>query len=152
MAYFTTDADIKEYEPDIHNYGIQTFDQDPNLHEKSYDDIIRLLNVEWWPTAGFGKYDIKFVGENTKLSPSRLIASQFKRASVFHVLAYYIYPRLSTFDPDGDVFREKMNYYKENFRQEFELILREGVKYDLDSSGHITDSEQVPTYYNRLRR
>ena len=109
MAYFTTDADIKEYEPDIHNYGIQTFDQDPNLHEKSYDDIIRLLNVEWWPTAGFGKYDIKFVGENTKLSPSRLIASQFKRASVFHVLAYYIRSRWRRIQGEDELLQGKLS-------------------------------------------
>ena len=112
MAYFTTDTDLKEYEPDILTYGIQDFDRNPNLHEKTYDDIIRLLNVDWWPTAGFGKYDIKQVGANSKLSPSRLIAAQFKRLSVYHVLSYYIYPRLSTFDPDGDVFREKMLFYK----------------------------------------
>ena len=79
MAYFTTDTDLKEYEPDILTYGIQDFDRNPNLHEKTYDDIIRLLNVDWWPTAGFGKYDIKQVGANSKLSPSRLIAAQFKR-------------------------------------------------------------------------
>ena len=129
MAYFTTDTDLIEYEPDILKYGIQDFDQDLNLH-----DIIRLLNVDWWPTAGFGKYDIKQIGANSKLSPSRLIASQFTRLSVYHVLSYYIYPRLSTFDPDGDVFREKMLFYKEKFQTEFNLILREGVKYDLDSS------------------
>ncbi len=152
MAYFTTDTDLKEYEPDILTYGIQDFDRNPNLHEKTYDDIIRLLNVDWWPTAGFGKYDIKQVGANSKLSPSRLIAAQFKRLSVYHVLSYYIYPRLSTFDPDGDVFREKMLFYKEKFQTEFDLILREGVKYDLDSSGTITDSEQVPTHFNRLIR
>ena len=150
--YFTTDADLKEYEPDIHKYGIQDYDKDPNLHEKSYDDIIRLLNVEWWPTAGFGKYDVKILGDHNKLSPSRLIASQFKRASVYHVLAYYIYPRLSTFDPDGDVFREKMVFYKEGFQIEFDLILREGVKYDIHSSGTIEDSEQQPTHFNRLIR
>jgi hypothetical protein len=68
------------------------------------------------------------------------------------VMAYYIYPRLSTFDPQGDVFREKMAYYKEKFRDEFDLCLREGVKYDFDSSGTITDSEDDPVHFNRLVR
>ena len=48
MATFATDTDLLEYEPDIQKYGIAEFDSD---HEKSYDDIIRLLNVRWWPKA-----------------------------------------------------------------------------------------------------
>ena len=45
-----------------------------------------------------------------------------------------------------------MMFYKERFQIEFDLILREGVKYDIDSSGTIEDSEQQPTHFNRLIR
>lgn len=151
MAQFSTDSDILEFEPDIKNYGIQDF-SNPNLHAKSYDDIIRLLNIKWWPTANYSDYDISIVGTARKLSPSKLDSTQFTRASVYHVLAYYIYPRLSTFDPDGDAFREKLNYYKEKFLEEFDLIIKEGVHYDLDSSGSFDDSEKQTFYHGRLIR
>ena len=106
MATFATDTNLKEYEPDIHKYGIQDFS---DLHSKTYDDIIRLLNIKWWPTQQYGTNDISAVGGNIKLTNSKLNANQFVRAAVYHVFAYYIYPRLSTFDPDGDAFTNKMN-------------------------------------------
>jgi hypothetical protein len=61
-------------------------------------------------------------------------------------------PRLSTFSPDGDVFREKMVHYKEKFATEFQEILKDGVEYDYDSSGTIENSEKQATHFNRLVR
>jgi len=149
MATFAADSDLLEYEPDIASYGIQQFTE---LHEKTYDDIIRLLRIEWWPRADYGRYDLSVVTGRPNMNEDLVLKSQFVRAACYHVLAYYIYPRLSTFDPQGDVFREKMAYYKEKFRDEFDLCLREGVKYDFDSSGTITDSEDDPVHFNRLVR
>lgn len=149
MSQFANDDNLIEYEPQIREFGIQSFS---DLHDKSFDDIVRLLNIEWFPTAEYGKYDISIIGSKTKLSPSKLTTSQFTRAACYHVLAYYIYPKLSTFDPNGDAFREKMKYYKEKFREEFDLILKSGVEYDVDSSGTISDSERQPFNFGRLIR
>ena len=149
MAQFATDTDLLEYVPDIKKYGIQEFLTE---HEKTYDDIIRLLNIKWWPTTRFSQYDVSVLGGSSKLSPSRLKSSQFTRAAVYHVLAYHIYPKLSTFDPDGDAFREQLTFYKGRFEEEFDLILRDGVHYDLDSSGDFTDSEKQSFYRGRLIR
>ena len=150
MPTFATDTDLSEYEPDIFKYGILEFDE---LHEKTYDDIIRLLNIRWWPKADYGRLDISIIGtSNEKLSPSRLTPSQFTRAAVYHVLYQYIYPRLSTFDPEGDVFQNKMQYYKNKFEEEFDLLLRYGIEYDIDSSGTISESERQPFHFNRLVR
>ena len=91
-------------------------------------------------------------GTTTSFEDSLLVSSQWTRAAVFHVLGFYVYPRLSTFDPNGDVFREKMAYYRQEYRNEFDKILRLGVKYDFDSSGTITTSEKKPTHFNRLVR
>ena len=149
MAQFATDTDLLEYVPDIKKYGIQEFLTE---HEKTYDDIIRLLNIKWWPTTRFSQYDVSVLGGSSKLSPSRLNSSQFTRAAVYHVLADHIYPKLSTFDPDGDAFREQLTFYKGRFEEEFDLILRDGVHYDLDSSGDFTDSEKQSFYRGRLIR
>jgi len=149
MSQFANDDNLIEYEPQIKEFGVQSFS---DLHEKTYDDIIRLLNIEWFPTAEYGKYDISIIGAKTKLSPSKLTTTQFTRAACYHVLSYYIYPRLSTFAPESDTFREKMRYYKEKFREEFDLILKSGVEYDIDSSGTVSDSERQPFNFGRLIR
>tara|TARA_Y100000034_G_C6889497_1_gene408943 strand:- start:946 stop:1395 length:450 start_codon:yes stop_codon:yes gene_type:complete len=149
MSTFANDTNILEYEPDIQKYGIAEFD---SLHEKSYNDIIRLLNIKWFPKYDSGSSDISIIGTSNKLSPSRLTTSQFTRAAVYHVLANYIYPRLSTFDPDGDTFNAKRVYYEQKFETEFDLILRAGVEYDIDSSGSITNSERQTFHFNRLVR
>ena len=149
MAQFATDNDLVSYEPDIHKYGIQDFG---DLHEQSYNDIVRLLNIRWWKSAEYGRYDISVIQSEERLSPSKLITAEFTRAAVYHVLGHYIYPRLSTFDPQGDVFMEKMKYYKEMFETELDLILRQGISYDIDSSGTITDNERQTFHFNRLIR
>jgi hypothetical protein len=146
VANYSADSDILEYEPDIKNYGIQDF-SDPDLHALSTADIKRDIEIEWWPRAYRGT-----AGQPEGFEDSLLQDSQWTRAAVYHVLGFYIYPRLSTFDPTGDVFREKMNYYRQEYKTEFDKILRLGVKYDFDSSGTIELSEKRSTHFNRLVR
>ena len=149
MAQFATDTDLLEYVPDIKKYGIQEFLTE---HEKTYDDIIRLLNIKWWPTTRFSQYDVSVLGGSAKLSPGRLNSSQFTRAAVYHVLAHYIYPKLTKMEETPDTFERKMLYYKQKFEEEFDLILRVGVEYDADSSGTISESERQAFHFNRLVR
>ena len=148
MANYSTDSDLEQYEPDIKNYGIQDFS---DLHALSKSDILRDIEIDWWPRAGYGRYDIT-AGTIAEMEDSLLQDSQWTRCAVYHVLGHYIYPRLSTFSPEGDVFREKMAYYRQEYKTEFDKILRLGVKYDYDSSGDITSSEKKPTHFNRLVR
>jgi hypothetical protein len=148
VANFSTDSDLLEYEPEIKNYGIQDFS---DLHAKSKQDILRHLRIHWWPRSSYYRYDITAI-TYTEMDDNLITESQFTRASVYHVLGYYIYPRLSTFSPEGDVFREKMQYYRQEYANEIDAILKDGVEYDYDSSGTITDSEKRPTHFNRLVR
>lgn len=150
MATFANDNNLLEYEPDIRNYGIHDFS---DIHEKTYDDIIRDLQIHWWPTAQYGRYDISVTGgQLQRLTQSKLDSTQFTRLACYVAFAEYIYPRLSTFSVEGDVFREKMMYYKDKAASEFQKILQEGVRYDLDSSGDYSDSEKQSFFHNRLIR
>ena len=150
MPTFASDTDLLEYEPDIQNFGIREFDSD---HEKTYDDIIRLLNIKWWRKADYGSYDITIAGgSHERLTNSKLTASQLPRAAVYHVLAHYIYPKLTKMEETPDTFERKMLYYKQKFEEEFDLILRVGVEYDADSSGTISESERQAFHFNRLVR
>lgn len=146
---FATISDIREYEPDITNYGIQNFD---DALTKSQADVERYLRVNWWPTQQIGRFDITVIGTNMEMDSSKLTDSQFTRAAVYCALGYYIYPRLSKFEPELDVFQMKMDYYKKMYAEEIDMVIRDGVEYDLDSSGDITDAEKVPQYFLRLKR
>lgn len=148
MAQFATDTDLQDYEPSILELGIPEF---KDLHEKSYDDIVRLIEIDWWPRANYRQYDISR-GSFASMNASLLVDAQWKRSAVYHVLAYYIYPRLSTFSPEGDVYMEKMQYYKDKFKEEFNLCLKQGVQYDYNGDSTIQDSEKQPTHFNRLVR
>lgn len=146
---FATISDIQQYEPDVLNYGIQNFD---DALTKAQGDVERFLRINWWPTMQVGKYDITVVGVNLEMDANKLTASQFTRATVYCALGYYIYPRLSKFEPEMDVFQMKLDYYKKMYAEEIDLVIRDGVEYDLDSSGTITDAERSPTYFLRLKR
>lgn len=146
---FATISDIQQYEPDVLNYGIQNFD---DALTKAQADVERFLRINWWPTMQVGKYDITVVGVNLEMDANKLTASQFTRATVYCALGYYIYPRLSKFEPEMDVFQMKLDYYKKMYAEEIDLVIRDGVEYDLDSSGTITDAERSPTYFLRLKR
>lgn len=146
---FATISDIQEYEPDILNYGIQNFD---DALTKAQADVERYLRVNWWPSQQIGRFDITIIGYNAEMDANKLTDSQFTRATVYCALGYYIYPRLSKFEPEMDVFSMKLDYYKKMYAEEIDMVIRDGVEYDLDSSGTITDAEKVPQYFLRLKR
>ena len=150
MSNYSTDADILEYEPTIKDYGVIDFTP---FHAKTTEDIQRHLRIEWWPrvrqnnTASqyFNTTDLEM--DNTKLT-----ASQFTRAAVFHCLAYYILPQLTQHGAERDRFREMIDFYRAKFREELDYILQDGVKYDFDGDGTVENHEQQPQHFNRLVR
>jgi hypothetical protein len=145
---FATITDIQEYEPDILNYGLPDFD---DALTKAQADVERHLRINWWPTNNFYKYDIRFT-QPVEMDATKLTDSQLTRATVYAALGYYIFPRLSKFEPNMDVFQVKYDYYKKMYAEEIDLVIRDGIEYDFDSSGTIEDSERVTNYFLRLKR
>ena len=150
MATLLTIADIQEYEPDILNYGIPDFDAEIT---KAQNDVFRDIRIRWWPTQQIGLYDLKYLASG-QVEPDEDMynASQLTRAAVYQCLGFHIYPKLAKFDADQDIFERKMEFYRKDYEREMDLVLREGVEYDHDSSGNITDAEKEPTHYLRLKR
>ena len=143
-------SDVKDYEPDITNFGVQDFDEELT---KAQNDVFRDLRIRWWPTQQIGLYDIKYVaGGAIEPDEDLYTASQLTRACVYNALGFHIYPKLSRFEPDLDVFERKMEFYRQEYEREVDLVLRDGVEYDRDSSGTITDTEKVATHFLRLKR
>lgn len=146
---FATISDVKEFEPNIDDYGIQTF---TDQLSKAQADVERYLRVHWWPSQQIGRFDISIIGTNAEMDAGKLTESQLTRATVYCALGYYIFPLLSKFEPDLDVFQMKMDYYKKMYAEEIQMVISDGVEYDIDSSGDITDAEKTPQYFLRLQR
>jgi hypothetical protein len=148
----STDQDIQEYMPDLHEYGIQDFSAE---HEKSRQDIFRRLRIEWWPK--FRPYSselaiLSMTLTRPEMDETLLTESQFTRAAVFHVLSYYILPKLMKFDPEGDRFGNMQEHYRARFEEEFNLVLKDGVEYDFNDDGIIDSGEKAATHFMRLVR
>lgn len=137
MAY-ATQTDLLEVDPTITNYGVLDWDLELG---KSEAEINRLLKVRWFtPYANSrGRYNLVF--DSTQID-----STQFTKATVYHCIAYHIMPKLTQFEVDGDTFQVKMNYFRTRFEEEFDLILREGVRYDLDDDGSYEEEEKRPVH------
>ena len=74
-------------------------------------------------------------------------------ATVYHALAYHICPKLTQFSgAEPDKFQVMMNYYQGRFEHEMDLVLREGVRYDLDDDNSYERTETQSVKPNRLVR
>ena len=144
-----TIADVLEYEPNIQDYGIFNWD---DALAKGKEDVLRELRIKWFPTQQIGKYDITVIGLNVEMDEDKLSPAQLKRAHVYRTLAYYIFPRLTKFEPEIDVFERQMEFYRGLYREEIDAVIADGVEYDIDGDGTINDLEREPSYFGRLRR
>jgi hypothetical protein len=145
MAYATFD-DLKQVEPTIQDYGV--LDWDAEL-ARSETEINRVLKVRWY--LAYQKAHINLV--NIAFDPSLLTSTQFKQATVYHSLAYHIAPKLTQFSgAEPDKFQVMMEYYSKRFEHEMDLILREGVEYDINNDNTLTVGESAPVTSLRLKR
>lgn len=149
MAYATL-ANLIEVEPTVTDYGV--LDWDAEL-AKSETEINRLLTVRWWPTyQKQGRGDIRYSNLALLMDTDRLDPSQWTQATVYHALAYHICPKLTKHEADPDRFRMMMDYYHGRFEHEFELCMREGVRYDSNDNDTFEAAERVPDRFLRLSR
>lgn len=145
MAYATYD-DLKSVEANIDEYGI--LDWDVEL-ERSENEINRVLKVRWYSAYQKAHPSIALVD----FDATRIDSTQFTQACVYHALAYHICPKLTQFSSaEPDRFQVMMDYYQGRFEHEMDLILREGVRYDLDDDSTYESSEVKPVHSNRLVR
>ena len=127
MAY-ATDDDLVLIVPDIFDHGVDTFNDEL---ARSTDDINRRIKSDWWNV----QHDPKLFDE------TKLKATEWERATIYHSLAYYILPRLSNFQED-DTFQRQMVFYKERYMEEFSAAMAAGISYDHDDDGSY-ESEEV---------
>lgn len=149
VTYATLD-DLLQVEPTIQDYGVLDWNWELS---KSQKEVIRVLSVRWWPQYSKQfKVNITIVGQMALMDPNRLEGTQWTMATVYHCLAYHIFPKLTKFEEARDVFQNKMDYYAGRFEHEMDLAIREGVQYDINIDGEIANWEKLPDTYLRLRR
>jgi hypothetical protein len=145
MAYATLN-DLLLVEPTITEYGV--LDWDAEL-ARSETEINRILKVRWYQAYQRSHASLL----NVAFDPTLLTASQFTQSTVYHALAYHIAPKLTQFSgAEPDKFQVMMQYYQGRFEHEMDLVLREGVEYDIDDNGTVSDSEKASVNSLRLQR
>ena len=138
MAFATYD-NLKSVEANIDEYGVLDWDQEL---ERSESEIKRVLKVRWWDT--YVRQHPSLL--NTLPDYTLLDDSQFTQATVYHSLAYHICPKLTQFSgAEPDRFQVMMEYYQGRFEHEMDLILREGVAYDINGDSTVDRTEQTAT-------
>jgi hypothetical protein len=147
---YATLNDLLQVEPAIQEYGNLDWQYELN---RSAVEVQRILSVRWWPQySKQWKVNITIVGAVALLDPTRLTASQWTQATVYHALAYHICPKLTKFLPETDKFQVMMDYYARRFEGEMDLAIRQGVQYDINLDGKISPWEELPDTYLRIRR
>lgn len=145
MAYASFN-DLKQVEPTIDEYGVLEWDTELS---RSETEINRVLKVRWY--TAYQKTHPAII--NSDIDVTRLDPTQFTQATVYHALAYHICPKLTQFSgAEPDKFQVMMQYYQGRFEHEMDLILREGVRYDLDDDSTYESNEIKPVNSLRLKR
>jgi hypothetical protein len=134
MAYATLD-DLLQVEPTIQDYGVLEWEVEL---ARSETEINRILKVRWYQAYQKQHPRIALI----QMDPDLLDPSQFTQATVYHALAYHIAPKLTQFSgTDPDRFQVMMDYYRGRFEHEMDLVLREGVRYDIDGDSTVESTE-----------
>jgi len=135
---FSTDNYLTELPPDILYFGILSFNVE---HVNSYQDILREIRNKWWSKTGFA-------GE---LDETLLTDSQWTRASAYLVLWKYVLPKLTNW-VENDRFQNMIDFYRARYGEEIDQVFQDGVEYDADNDGSVSNTEKMPRHSGRLFR
>tara|TARA_S200002703_G_scaffold156267_1_gene161569 strand:- start:82 stop:528 length:447 start_codon:yes stop_codon:yes gene_type:complete len=148
MAYATI-QDLLDIDPTITEYGVLDFDAEL---AKSETEVNRLLSIRWFPSYHKNRTDIRYSDLAVLMDTTKLDPTQWTKATCYHALAFHIAPKLTKHEADPDRFRMMMDYYDKRFEDEFDLCLREGVRYDANDDNVFQDVEKTADVFLRLRR
>ena len=150
MTTFATLNDLLEQEASIQEFGLLDFSQEL---ASATQEVIRHVRVRWYP-----QYQAQIRGDIKHLSPTPIMnedlldPTQWTKATVYYCIAHQICPKLTKFDIEGDRFQVMMDYYAKRYETEFDIILREGVRYDANEDSTFQPVEKESTGDLRLKR
>lgn len=135
---FSTDSNLIELVPDILDFGITEFTDE---HARAQADVEREIRNRWWHRKGI----------KGEMNASYLTESQWTRATSYLVLWKYALPQLTNW-VDDDRFLQMIDFYKARYGEELDAVFQDGVEYDADDDGTVTDKEKESIPLNRLDR
>ena len=150
---FATRSDLTVSQPDIGDMGLSTSQQDAYVTQ-AIADVQRDIRNRWWSVYQANKVrDRSYIG-SVEMENSKLTDSQWTRATVYRTLGFYICPALTKFNSSGDEdrFQQMGSYYRTQYEDELQDILRDGVEYDQDGDSSIANSEKEAVHTLRLVR
>ncbi len=137
---FATNTDLQKYCPEVFDQGVD--DWTTELAD-AQTDVSNMIQFKWWNK----NYSRK------EFDATRLVDAQWTKSTVYRAMASYILPKLSTFRPEGDPFREQLEFYKNRFEEEFDIQFGLGIQYDFEDDGTIDPDTDVKEYsQSRLYR
>ena len=136
---FANNTNLQEYAPEVYQQGGDDWTDEL---DKAQTDVINMIQFKW-----FNKFYSR-----TEFDESKLVDAQWTKTTVYQALYAYILPRLSTFRPEGDPFREQLDFYKDRFQEEWELQFGVGIKYDFEGDGFDIDTDVRQVSQTRLYR
>jgi hypothetical protein len=144
---FATNKDLLDYQADIFEHGVDSWTTE--LASAEYD-VLRKIETDWWNVERNYSRRVNYIGLGGTFDAAKLTDTQWRRATVYRALSAYILPKLSTWRPEGDSFRELISHYQTRYNEEFSAELAKGVKYDTNNDNQIDEGEKVQTQQNRL--
>lgn len=144
---FATNKDLLDYQADIFEHGVDSWTTE--LASAEYD-VLRKIETDWWNVERNYSRRVNYIGLGGTFDATKLIDTQWTRATVYRALSAYILPKLSTWRPEGDSFRELISHYQTRYNEEFSAELAKGVEYDTNNDNQIDEGEKVQTQQNRL--
>lgn len=139
MSNYAQDSDLEKYDSTISQQGIDSFESQFTL---ATADILNLIKGSWWPNAT----SIPL----SSFSETLLNTEQLRQLTVFKALYSYILPKLAKF-LEGDVFNEKITFYKDRFKEEWDVVKNLPL-YDFDEDTSFEDSERRGPMTVRMSR
>ena len=150
--FSVANANLQKIQPDILGFGITDFGDQLQFAE---NDVLRRIREEWWERY---RHTVRYKDitkiTSVEMDSSKLTDSQWTRATVYRTLGYYICPALTKFNSEGDEdrFQQMGSYYRTQYEDELQDILRDGVEYDQDGDSSIANSEKEAVHTLRLVR
>ena len=117
---------LQKIQPDILGFGISDFADQLQFAE---NDVLRRIREEWWERY---RHQVRYK-DITKITSVEMDSSKLTGEG-------------------KDAFQVQIDFYRERYEEEFQAILRDGVEYDEDGGGTVSDSEKEPIHFLRLVR
>lgn len=150
--FAVANSDLQAIQPDILGFGITDFGTQLQFAE---NDVLRKIRADWWERY---RHQVRYKDitkvTSVEMTDTKLTDAQWKKSVVYMAMWKYILPQLTKWKEQGDMdsFQIQINFYRDRFEEEFNQVLKDGVEYDEDGGGTVSDSEKEAMHTNRLVR